>query len=369
MAGSYRKRASGRIELRFTDPTGKQRSGGTYATKQLAERAYARIVHSIETGTYEQELAVKQGDLDPKRVTLSELAAHWRSVRVRKDGQLLSPRTYDEYERIVEVTLAEFKDEPIAQISTQQLEKWLAKKRQAAPSMAVHAYKHLDTLMTYALKNRYIRRNPCDIEGATSYRPEKEREVPSRSQVEALIEHAEGQFKFMVALAAASGLRRGELLELRRRDISEFEENGEVWIQVSVSRAVIQRKKEHIVKVPKTRSSIRTVILPLSINDQVRKYMRGIPNISPDALLFATDPEHVQHWNESRVRSKWEHLRPMAGFEGTFHSLRAFAATQFGLTGATSREIMERFGHANLEVAARYQRTTGRETQLLKALR
>lgn len=367
MAGSYRKLKSGKWQLRYTDPTGKQVSGGTYPTKQLAQLANSRIENSMAMGTYELELAVTQGDLDPKTVTLSKLAAHWRNVRVGKDGQPLSERTLREYERIVEVVLIEFKDVPLRTITTQQLERWLADKRKTAPRMANAAYKHLNTLMTYALKYHYIKQNPCNIEGGTTYRPDSEPDVPSKKQVQILIDSAPEPFNVLVALAAASGLRRGELLELRRKDFSEFEEDGQQWIRVSVSRAVVQIEKHHIVKRPKSRAGIRTLTLPPQINDLVTSHFRNIP-ISPEALLFANDRAHLKHWNESFVRSQWERLRPIANYPGTFHSFRAYAATQFGLTGATNREIQDRFGHSDFKTANRYQRSTGRETQLLRSL-
>lgn len=365
--GSIDKLPSGKWRLRYTDPTGKQVSAGTFPTKQLAERALTRIENSIAAGTYEQDLAIVQGDLDPKTVTLGQLAAHWRSVRVGRNGQPLRPSTANEYERIINNELRDFRDVPLRTITTQQLERWLANKRKIAPRMANAAYKHLNTVLTYAVKNKYLTRNPCDIDGATTYRPETEPDVPTAEQVAILIDNAPNPFNVMVALAAYAGLRKGELLELRRKDFSDVKRDGQAWVQLSVTRAVIYVDKVPVVGKPKTVAGIRSLLLPQAVNDLVKKYLRTIP-ISPDALLFARDSEHSKHWTEWRVNTLWKTLRPQAGYTGRFHSLRAYAQTQFGLTGATPREIMERFGTSDVITANRYQRTTGRETDLLRKM-
>jgi integrase len=355
---------SGRYQLRYTDPNGIPKSGGTFSTKALAEQELNRIQGAIERGTYQQREAVKTGDMDPRTVTLGELATHWRSVRVGRNGQPLSPNTLREYERLVTSTLRQFRDKPVRSITTGQIEKWWAVERVKAPRQANAAYKHLLTLMRYALKHRYINENPCDIDGATSYTAISEPEVPTAQQVEIMLESAPDPFNVMLAIAAWGGLRKGELLELRRKDVIVSKTGDVTWITLAVARSVIWVDKKPVVKAPKSRAGIRDVTLPQRINDLVLGQLRAIP-IDPDALLFPRRVGLNEQWLEYQLNPLWLRVREQAGYTGRFHSLRAFGATEFGKTGATNREIMERFGHSDYKTANRYQRTTGRETELL----
>jgi integrase len=366
--GTIRQLPSGKYQLRYTDPLGRQVSGGTYVTMRDAERALTRVENSISAGTYDADRAVEEGDLDPKTVTLAELAAHWRAVRVSRNGQPLRHTTLRDYKAYIHSTLQEFADKPIRLITTHQIERWWVTTRARAPRQANAAYKHLNTLMLYAVKNKYLKQNPCDIDGATTYRALVEPDVPTRDQVDILIEQAPEPFNVVVALAAWGGLRKGELLELRRKDI-RLEESGHAgaWVVVSVSRGVTWQNGAPVVGAPKTRAGIRDVKLPQFANDLVLKHLRSVP-IDPDALLFATNQAQNTHWGQYHLDGLWRRLRPYAGYQGRFHSLRAYAQTQFGLTGATPREIMERYGISDVATANRYQRTTGREEDLLGRL-
>jgi integrase len=366
--GSIRKLASGRYQLRYTDPNGVRQNGNvTYVTKSQAEQALGLIAHSIAAGTYFQRQAVAQGDLDPKTLTLAQLGDHWRAVRVNRNGQPLSPNTASEYERLITNTLAPFADKTLRSITRGQIEKWWASERKRAPRQANAAYKHLKTLMGYATKHRYITENPCDIEGATSYSA-PDTEVPTADQVNIFIEVAQEPFNVMLALAAWGGLRKGELLELRRKDVEVEKTDGETWVWVSVSRAVIWVDKEPVVKEPKTKGSVRRVLLPASAGALLASYLKTLP-LYPEALLFPKREGVNEQWGEYQLNPLWRSVRAQAGFSGRFHSLRAFAMTQYGLTGATAKEIMERGGHTNLRTAMRYQTTTGRDLDLVRRMR
>ena len=365
--GSIRKLASGRYQLRYTDPNGVRQNGNvTYVTKAQAEQALGAIANQIATGTYFQKQAVAQGDLDPKTLTLAQLADHWRAVRVNKNGQPLSPNTLHEYERLITNTLAQFADKPIRSITRGQVEKWWASERNRVARQANAAYKHLKTLMDYAVKHRYINENPCDIEGATSYSA-PDTAVPTADQVAILIEVAQEPFNVMLALAAWGGLRKGELLELRRKDIEVDKSEGEVWVWVTVSRAVIWVDSKPVVKEPKTKGSARRFPLPASAGALVASYLESLP-VYPDALLFPKREGVNEQWGKYQISPLWRAARAQAGFTGRFHSLRAFAMTQYGLTGATAKEIMERGGHTNLRTAMRYQTTTGRDLDLVRRM-
>lgn len=366
--GSIRKLPSGRYQLRYTDPNGFRRTGETtYGTKALAEHALLDVRRTIENGTYEARQAVQAGDLDPRTLTLEELATYWRGVRLNRRGQSLRPSTLTEYERLIVSVLTPLKGKPVRSITAGQVEKWWAPEQKKAPNQASKAYKHLNTLMKYALKRNWVTNNPCDIEGASSFTPARQPEVPTAGQVAKMLEVAPEPFRTMVALAVSAGLRKGELLALTRADVETAKADGETHLFINVDKALTWDGTAEVVGQTKSEGSVRVIELPEWANDYVTKHLTTIA-INPEALLFPRKAGSSMHWGKYQINPVWRTVRAQAGFQGRFHSLRAFHLTQYGLTGATAAELMARGGHRDLTTAQRYQRTTGRETQLLKKI-
>lgn len=363
--GTLRKLPSGRYQAFYVGPDGvTHKAASTFITKALADVWLAEQQTRISKGDWDQretraQTAAKIG----KGITLGEMAKEWREQRINKYGEALSPTTLVEYERMMVSVMPELARLPIRAIGTDEVKAWFFPLRAKSPNMAAKTYSHLSTLMKYALRNKWIDENPCDIEfGSTTQ--DREPEVPTVAQVETMISNAKPQWKALVALAAWSGLRKGELLALTREDLVIHKFEDKTAISVDVTKSVVVVAGEALVKAPKTKSSIRSVYLDPRGNDAVLAHLNQIDS-APSTLLFpshGTADGHVTNGGFNRI---WYPIRKTADYGGRFHSLRAFALTQFGLSGATQVEIMKRGGHSDIRVAARYQRDTGREWELL----
>jgi len=365
--GSIRKLPSGRYQVRFTDPSGIRRNARTtFKAKSQAEFELTRIRGAIENGTWLVDETPQAGDLDPKTITLSQLAKHWREQRVSAKGQPLSPNTLREYERLIDHTLGKLATKPIRAITRQNIETWIAPERKRAPNQTSKAYKHLNTLMTWAHKRAWIPANPCDIERGSAHTP-SEPAAPDTEQVQIMLENAPTPFNVVIALAAYGGLRKGEILELRRKDIEQIKDGSEKWIRINVSRAVIWDQNKAIVRKPKTDAGIRSLLLPLHLTALITAHLKKT-GIDPDALLFPRKQGVNEHWSEYQLNPIWRRTRALAGYSGRFHNLRTYAATEFAKLNPTSKELMDRFGHRDIKTAMRYQRKTGRDAELLRKL-
>jgi len=327
----------------------------------------SRVRVSIDNGVWQSPEITSLTAFDPKSVTLRELADHWRGVAVNRRGQSLSPNTLSEYARLVSNVLTPMADLPVRSITPHLVETWWGPQHKRAANQATKAYKHLKQLLAWAVKRKIIPTNPCDIEHATSYVAETQPDVPNAEQVEIMFDTAPDEFRTVLAFAAWGGLRKGEIFELRRKDIETVTRNGKKWLYVNVTRGVIWQGPQAIVRPPKSAKAVRSVALPSRANDLIKRHLAGVP-VDPEALLFPRRPGLNEHWGEFQLNPVWRRVRAAAGYSGRFHSLRAFAATQFGMTGATAIELMDRFGHRDIETAMRYQRATGRELELLEKL-
>jgi integrase len=363
-----RKTASGKYQIRYTGPDGRRYSGGTFRRKIEAEKALSRVEASIEAGTWQALASAADGGLDPRTVTLRQLSNHWLKIRVNRQGRPLSHYTSSEYRRYIETSLSEFANKPIRSITPTQVEKWWSARYETHRRATNAAYKYLKSLLTWAEKRRLILENPCQIEGASTYTPKEEPAVPTTVEVDLMIQNAEGPLRAIVALMAYCGLRKGEVFELRRKDLSTIERGEETWWVVNISRSVAWiTEAETTVGPPKTPGSVRSLVVPRVAERIILDHLATVPD-QPEALLFSRNPEASEHWRKSQVNPLWRALRTSAGYSGRFQSLRHYHLTQYSTTGASLREIMDRGGHRNIQVAMKYQRAAGRELDLIERL-
>ncbi len=366
--GSVSKNRSGNWQVRYTDPNGKRRAGGTYRRRDDADQALARVLAAIENGTWTVLDQAQTDGLDPKKVTLLQVSATYLDTRMSRQGRKLSPNTSKEYPRLLRKVAPELADQPVRGITAADIERWWARASKDTPAQASKTYSHIKTAMNYALKRKWIRENPCDIEGAGTYRPAIPGGIPSEAQVQLMLELADEPMRTIVALGAYCALRKGEILELRRKDFQSQETpGGETWWYVSVSRGVVWDGENNPIVGPlKTRSSVRTIAIPKQggAEEIVLERLRQIPT-DPETLLVSRDKAGTVHWGESMLNPRWQKLRALARYEGRFHLLRNYGLTWYGQKGATDKEIMARGGHSTLRVSLGYQRSTDRETSLL----
>lgn len=366
--GSVSRNRVGNWQVRYTDPYGVRRSAGTFQRKADAEQALARVLAAIENNTW-AVLDDTQGDgLDPKTVTLRQACTLYTENRANKQGRDLSWNTAAEYPRLVDKVLTALADKPLRSITAREVERWWSNARQKTPAQASKAYTLLKSVMKYALKRKWIRENPCDIEGASNYKPAQEPPIPTEAEVALMLQFADQPMRTVVALAAYGGLRKGEILELRRKDFTTEEApDGTPWLYVHISRAVVwEGETNPKVSPPKTPGSVRTIALPKEggAEEIILERLQEIPQ-HPDTLLVSRDKEGKLHWGESMLNPRWQALRAQAGYGGRFHSLRAYQGTWYQKKGATPKEVMDRLGHTTPRMWLRYQRSTGREISLL----
>jgi hypothetical protein len=76
-------------------------------------------------------------------------------------------------------------------ITARDVERWWGSAYQDAPAQASKGYTHLNSVLRYALKRKWTRENPCDIEGAGNYRPAVELKTPTDTEVALMLELAD----------------------------------------------------------------------------------------------------------------------------------------------------------------------------------
>lgn len=212
-----------------------------------------------------------------------------------------------------------------------------------------HAYALLRLVLAAAVRDGLITANPCQLPGAGSPH-HAERLIPTPAQVEALAAAMPARLRVAVILGAYSGLRSGELFALARRHVDLDART------LRVERTLTHASQHGIgFGPPKTDAGRRVVHLPASVVAELRDHLANHVHDDPDALLFATTTG--KPLPASRRTEAFKRARRRAGVDPriTWHCLRHFAATQYARTGATTKDLQARLGHATVAAAMIYQ--------------
>ena len=104
----------------------------------------------------------------------------------------------------------------------------------------------------------------------------------------------------------------------------------------------------------KTAAGRRVVSIPDVLRPIIEHHVAGYVDRSPDGELF-TAPKGGP-FRASNFSPTWQLARARIGREDLhLHDLRHTANTLAAMTGASTRELMERMGHASTRAAIRYQ--------------
>jgi integrase len=220
-------------------------------------------------------------------------------------------------------------------------------------SVTLHnVHRMLSQLLASAVKAKLLARSPMD-EVQTKTKPKRKPvEVLDEAELSMLLAHLEGHWLYMPTLLAAyTGLRRGEVLGLRWRDI-EF---AKATLQVAQAVEVIG-SKIGIVE-PKTARSRRTVKLPASLLPELTRHrkeqaaMRLKLGLGRDAAdLVFTSPEGVM-LNPTVFSETFTREVRAAGVKRTkFHGLRHLHITHLLKSGVPVHVVSARAGHARPSV-------------------
>jgi integrase len=247
------------------------------------------------------------------------------------------------------------------ELTPSQVRVWNAQLRLPSgpgSSTAAKAYRLPRAILRTAVTDEIIVRTPCQLERAGVERA-PERPVATVAEVDALADTIAPRFRALVLLAAWCGLRRGELLGLRRSDVDLL--HGKVHIQQAMQQMA---DGTLLFGPPKTDAGRRRVSIPPHLLGEVAYHLDHFTDPDPPALVFAGEKggpvrPHV-------LQKAWDTARAATGLtQYQLHDLRHAGNTWAAATGASTKELMARMGHSNADAALRYQHATDERDQAI----
>lgn len=336
--GSVRKLPSGRFQARYTVNGRLHAAPMTFETKRDADTFLARVRTELSKGRW----------VDP---TASAVSLRVYADRWMEQHPGLRPRTRELYESELRLhILPALGDVAIGDLTVASVRAWRSAMLRAGspgPSTVAKCYRLLRAILNTAVEDELIARNPCVIKGAGVERA-PERPVVTIAQVYELADAIEPRFRVMVLLAAFGGFRLGELQALTRQRVNLLHNEIEVVEQLH------ELKGGLLTGPPKSDAGIRRVAIPAALKPELEQHLAEHAAPGKDGLLFCG--RQGQPIRRSNFNAAWQRARETVGLPHLhFHDLRHTGNTLAAATGASTKELMARMGHASPRAALIYQ--------------
>jgi integrase len=341
--GRVRQLSSGRYQARYLLGDGRlHRAPMTFATEDEADQFLTTVESDLRRGTWFDTTA---GD-----IRLDVYAPRWIIERPIE----LQPRTLEIYDSLLRNHInPAFGGTHLSKITSAAVRSWHTSLRtEGVGTVTVaKAYRLLKAILTTAVEDELIARNPCRLRHAGVERT-PERKPPSIEEVSLIAAAIEPRYRGLVLLGAWSGLRWGELAGLSRQRIDRM--HGVVHVVESM---VQLGGGKRFLGPPKSAAGRRTVALPPHIWPEIESHLATYVGPEPTAFVF-TKASGVS-LDRSNFTVMWRRSTRAAGVpDYHFHDLRHLAATMAAVSGATTRELMHRMGHSSSRAALIYQHAT-----------
>ena len=354
--GHMRERSPGSWELRYslgTDPaTGKRRmaTNTVKGNRRAAEKELRRLLRTLDDGSH----------VDPTRMSVRQWLEQWLETVSAE----VAPKTHERYGEIVRNFLVPaLGNLPLTKLAPVHIQQayngWAAggrldgKPGGLSPQSRRHIHRILRTALSRALEQQVIARNPADAFKKRLPKVERRKLATlSAEQSARLLEAiAHSRVYWPVLLALSTGMRRGEVLAVRWKNVDL--ERGMLRVMESLE----QTKAEIRFKPPKT-GRHRVITLPAYAVVDLRRLRRqqaeellvlGIRQTGETLLCARANGEPHQP-----LSLTYEFARFMGRMKDLprvrFHDLRHSHATQLLASGVHPKIASERLGHASVGI-------------------
>lgn len=370
------------FRVRYTRLGKTHTPGHTFSTFQLADQWLAQeqlLIDRDEWTPPAERRAAAQRETTVNDLTFGDYSARWiRERQVR--GRALKERTASGYRDLRARMLKPFLEVPVVAIGKPDVVAWYHALDPTKETARAHAYSLFRSIMATAVEDGLIATNPVHIRGAGSKTRKPDVELFKAGEIQRLADLMPPRHRAAVLMAAWCGLRFGELAALRRSDLEIPQEDGTAFLHVR--RGVVRADGKQYETSPKSTAGERTVVIPPHIVPDLRAHLRDHAQWGNNGLLFPPTHDGTDYLTPGqlygtppRYDKEGKQLRAGAGYYGarvaigrddlSFHKLRHFAATNYAVAGATTKELMSLMGHADPGIAMRYQHAAqSRATEL-----
>lgn len=354
MRGSVVRRGRGYsivVDIGRDPSTGKrkQKWQGGFHSKKEAEAELARVVNSVEQGTY----------VNAARTLLSDYLRRWlEAAKVS-----LAPATYRRYWVATEMHIIPcLGNIPIAKLQPLEIQRFLTDElnsgrrdnktsvgRGLSPATVRYNYRVLHHALAQAVEWQLLMRNPADFV-KTPKPQKKEISVLDEAEVDRLLQSLKGTWLYTPAfLAVFTGMRMGEVLGLTWEDV-DFRERVIHVRQASCQRRVGAPQFRQ----PKTEKSRRSIDVSSTVTKVLREHRteqlcwRLKAGSAWQDYNLVCSLEDGRPVNPPSLSSSFRTVAARLGMSISFHGLRHTHASLLLKAGVPAKVVSERLGHSGI---------------------
>lgn len=312
---------------RYRDPEGREHCKH-FPRKRDAQSWLDEATATMTTGTW---INPKEG-----KTTFKEYAEGWRARQMHRPS---SAKHVESHLRVH--AYPAFGHLPMADVRASTIQAWVKQLSDTlAPSTVRVAHGIVAAIFRDAVGDRVVTASPCDRTKLPELQP-RALVIPTPEQVAALHQAMTPEYRALVHLAAATGVRQAEAfgLTVDRVDFLRRE--------VTVDRQLLRASGEApVFGPPKTKKSHRTIPVPGDLVDALASHITE-HGTGPDGILFKSrygGALKVSTFNGGPWRTAVSEAKCPDGM--TFHWMRHYYASRLIAAGLSVKAVQVRLGHA-----------------------
>jgi len=302
-------------------------------SKRDADRALTAYLAQLADGSF----------VAPDRTTFGEYLVGW----LEASRSRYAATTWQRYEGITRTHLIPvLGGVALQRLSVLHLNRGYSEWRRGGLTgqTVLHHHRLIHRVLAGALREGLVRQNVAAIADRPKVEP-KERRYFSNEELKRIIAATSGSFRVLIAIALATGARRGELLGLRWSDI-DLARNA-----VAIRRSLVQTKQGGISEKSPKSGKERVIDVSTSAVDMLRRHRVEQAATAGLGTTYVFPGDDGGAWTPHKVTDGFREILRRAGVKGaSFHSLRHTAATQMLALEVPPKVVQERLGHSTIAI-------------------
>ncbi len=336
---------------------GQWRANGVQVKRRIGPKRMEGERDGLTRRAAEAEMRRLMAEVRPSTPTLEALTIREVGdrylVHLAKQGRKLSTRTA--VESALRVHLVPFFGErPIGSVKEADVCDLMAvmESKGVGPKSIRNYIGTLSALYRFAMhpRRRWASMNPCEGVELPAVPDHIGIRYLELDQVDALVEHArpgpyEALDRAMYVTATMTGIREGELIALRWRDVD--------W-----PASAIRVRSNYVLNefgTPKSKRSSRSIPMADDVAAQLDRFYKACGKPADDALVFP-DPVTGAPLDKAGILRRLRKALKAAGLPVAhrFHDLRHTFGTAMAAAGVPMRTLQEWMGHKDIKTTERY---------------
>ncbi len=312
-----------------------------------AEKELTRVLREKDTGTYVQ----------PEKVTVKEFIIQWLKSYVETNCR---PKTVESYQEIADKhVIPEIGNIRLTSLEAKHLQALYTKKKKDGLSLRTvrYVYSLMSQVLNYGMKQGLLYRNVAHISDPP-HLDHKTVNTLAMKDINAFFEAAKETPHYALFYTLLhTGMRRGEVLALKWKNVDMGLSSLGVQAYISVTESLSRIKGTNLLRAPKTQSGLRRIALSPSLTlvlkqhreQQEALFVKLGKRLTDEDFVFChhdgtlLDPSTISHEFSRILRRAKLPLMPL-------HGLRHSHATLLLQAGTHPRVVQDRLGHCSIRV-------------------